>query len=489
MTTSNLIESDPQDVDIAVARAAAAAAPFAAAGYRSRARLLTAIADRLDAAADEVVPIAHRETHIAQARLTGELARTSYQLRAFARLLLDGRQLGISIEHSDPAFPLAGPSPDLRSVMQPLGPVAVFAASNFPFAFSVAGGDTASALAAGCPVIVKAHPGHPQLARATADVVHGAVIETAFDAGVFALVEGHEAGVRLLRHPDIRAAAFTGSTPGGRALFDIASSRPVPIPFYGELGSINPVYVSREAMDARRGDIVAGFVDSYTLAAGQLCTKPGLIFVPRGEGFAAAARERVNAIPAARLLNDRIAASYTSTGDLLAAVDGVDVVAAGVETDLGHAPTLLATTIDTFLENVETLTTERFGPSALVVEYDDVDRLPAAATAVGGTLTSTIHAQHLSDRGIETLVGAAVRESGRVIWNGWPTGVTVSPAMMHGGPYPASTSPLHTSVGLTAVARFLRPVVFQGFPDEALPPELQEANPLGLTRSVDILRS
>ncbi|RZI80534.1 MAG: aldehyde dehydrogenase family protein, partial [Microbacterium sp.] len=299
---------------------------------------------------------------------------------------------------------------------------------------------------------------------------------------------GTAAGVRLLEHPEVRAAAFTGSTPGGRALFDIANRRPVPIPFYGELGSLNPVYVSREAMSARAAQLVSGFVDSYTLGAGQLCTKPGLVFVPKAEGFAAAALERVQGLPATRLLNDRIADSYTAVGDLLSAVAGVEVLSAGGATELGHAPALLATTIDTFLQNAETLTTERFGPSALVVEYDDVAQLAAAADAVGGTLTSTVHAEHVTDAGIADLLPAAVRQSGRIIWNGWPTGVTVSPAMMHGGPYPAATSPLHTSVGLTAISRFLRPVVFQGFPDEALPAELKEANPLGLARSVDILR-
>jgi len=477
-------------VDAVAAQAAQAAPQFARTEYAVRRRLLESIADAIDGAADQLVPLARAETNLPEARLRGEVARTTYQLRSFARLLLDGRQLGIAIEHSDPAFPLGGPSPDLRMMSLPVGPVAVFAASNFPFAFSVAGGDTASALAAGCPVVVKAHPGHPSLSRATADLIRGVLDDLALPTGIFGMIEGQEAGVRLVQHPAIRAAAFTGSTAGGRALFDIATRRPEPIPFYGELGSINPVYVTREAMGADADAIAAGFVDSYTTGAGQLCTKPGVVFVPaRHRTFARTVLERIDSVQPARLLNDAIAGAFERSGAYFDRTEGVTVLRRGGDTGDGFTPALFTTSLDAFLQSSESLTHERFGPSALLVEYEDAERLASAAQVIGGTLTSTIHADAVDDAGLTGLLPVAAQMSGRLIWNSWPTGVTVSPAMMHGGPYPASTAPLHTSVGATAIARFLRPVAFQGFPDEALPAELRESNPLGLARSVDSLRA
>jgi NADP-dependent aldehyde dehydrogenase len=477
-------ETTNDDLERMMDAAARDAAPFASAGYATRAALLERIADRLDDGVDLLVPMAHRETHLTEPRLTGELARTSYQLRLFARLLADGRQLGIEIAHPDPDFPLGAPSPDLRQMRIPLGPVAVFAASNFPFAFSVAGGDTASALAAGCPVIVKAHPGHPELSRATAAVVSGAVAELGLPAGVFGVVFGEKAGVELLRHPALRAASFTGSTAGGRFLFDIAVGRPTPIPFYGELGSVNPVYVTREAMAQRRLELAREFVGSFTLGTGQFCTKPGIVFIPRDPEFLDQVARLAEAVTPAPFLNDRIAQNFERLADDFR-VEGVDVLVDGAITSDGAGASLFATDSRVFLEHVTTLSEERFGPSAILVQYDDAAELPAIADAIGGTLTSTVHAQSAHDRDLEPIVAAAVRNSGRIIWNSWPTGVTVSAAMTHGGPYPSTTSPGHTSVGLTAIDRFLRPVTFQGFPADALPPELKDDNPLGLRRSVD----
>lgn len=452
-----------------------AARAVAATDGAARAALLDRLADALDDDADALVSLAERETHLATGRLRTELARTTYQLRAFARYVAEGRHFRPVIEPADADYPLGGPSPDLRSVSQPIGPVAVFAASNFPFAFSVAGGDTASALAAGCPVVVKAHPGHPQLSRAVAAHVAAAVAAQGLPAGVFGMIEGVEVGARLLRHPRIRAAAFTGSTRGGRALYDIAVSRPDPIPFYGELGSVNPVYVTREAAADGVERIAEGFVASYTLGAGQFCTKPGLIFVPVDSDFADHAAAQLDAVGAAQLLDERIRAGFESLEDAFTGTRGVEVLRAGGSDDSGARPALYRTRLDTLLSHADTLTQERFGPSALIVEYDRPADLAAAARTVEGTLTSTVHASGAHDAGLADLVDEIRPRSGRLIWNGWPTGVTVSAAMMHGGPYPASTSSLHTSVGLSAIERFLRPVAYQDFPEELLPPALRTA--------------
>lgn len=468
-----MTDTSPDLVDARAEAAGDAARRFAATTGDERAQLLDRIADRLDQAGARLVPVAERETHLALPRLRTELARTTYQLRAFARAVAERRHLRPVLAPADADYPLGGPSPDLRSVAYPVGPVAVFAASNFPFAFSVAGGDTASALAAGCPVVVKAHPGHPELSRLVAAELVGVVAEAGLPRGVFALIEGVDAGARLLRHPRIRAAAFTGSTRGGRALFDIAASRPDPIPFYGELGSINPVYVTREAVAEGAGALAEAFVSSYTLGAGQFCTKPGLVFVPSGTDFVERAAARVDDVEASQLLDERIRAGFESLEDVFTGTPGVDVVRAGASDESGARPALYRTDFATLLAHTDDLTQERFGPSALVVEYDDPSNLTTAARIVEGTLTSTIHARTPGDAGVADLVDEIRPRSGRLIWNGWPTGVTVSAAMMHGGPYPASTSSLHTSVGLGAIERFLRPVAYQDFPEELLPPELR----------------
>jgi NADP-dependent aldehyde dehydrogenase len=451
------------ELDRVCTAAASAAADFAATPAARRAELLIDIAERLDADSDALVALAHDETHLGAGRLAGEVTRTTTQLRAFAGLLT-GAPLG-RVDDQPDGFP------QLRRFLVPLGPVAVFAASNFPFAFSVAGGDTASALAAGCPVVLKAHPGHPKLSRATAQHVSQAVDAAGLPAGVFGLVEEADAGAALVQHPAIAAVGFTGSTAGGRALFDLAAGRPDPIPFFGELGSVNPVYVTREAVERRGDEIARGFAASFTLGAGQFCTKPGLIFVPEehaGE-FADAVAEAIDEVAPAELLNERIRAGYDALAPRYGEHDGVRSVRRGDEQGALVAPSLYATSLEVFLADADTLAEERFGPSALIVAYPDVSALPTVARTVGGTLTSTVHAEGADDDGLATLVAEAARQSGRLIWNGWPTGVAVSPAMTHGGPYPATTAPSSTSVGTAAIERFLRPITFQGFPQEALP--------------------
>jgi NADP-dependent aldehyde dehydrogenase len=477
------------DLTALTAAATRAAKAAAAASDVERSRWLHAVADALDANVTELVAIADAETRLGAARLTGEVARTTGQLRLFAAVITEGSYLEAVIDHADPSA--TPPKPDLRRLLKPIGPVAVFSASNFPFAFSVAGGDTASALAVGCSVIVKAHSGHLRLSERTADIVTAALAAAGAPDGLFALVSGREAGTALVQDPAIKAVGFTGSIPGGRALFDLAVSRPEPIPFYGELGSLNPVVVTAAALRARDGELAAGLAGSFTLGAGQFCTKPGLVFIPAGTDFAALLAEATKDKAAAPMLTERIAEAYP---DGLQAVAGltdaagaaaVEVVSGSVEQDAaadGAAPVVFLTSAANVLERPEELLEECFGPTTLLIEYSDQDELAEALAVVPGSLTATVHAEPGEDVSglVELLSGLA----GRVLFDGWPTGVAVNWAQQHGGPYPATTS-LFTSVGATAVRRFQRPVAYQEAPEAVLHPALREANPLGIPRRVD----
>lgn len=428
------------------------------------------------AARDRLIPIAQRESHLPRARLTGELGRTTFQLRLHADEIESGRPFDVRIDHADPAWGM-GPRPDLRRVNVPLGPVVVFAASNFPFAFSVAGGDTSAALAAGCPVVLEAHPGHPRLSDATGDVVAAALHADGAPSGVFAVVHGDEAGRVALLDPRITAGAFTGSVRVGRILFDLAVSRPVPIPFFGDLGSVNPVFVTRAAAAARAEAIVDGFIGSYTLGAGQFCTKPGLLFVPADSEIPRILTERqqAGAYPAQPLLNERIRAGFDATLTTLQAHDGVEPLVAFAEGRTGEpGPVLLVTTIAAVLADPESLLEECFGPCALVVTYDDETQLLDVADLLPGQLTAIVVGQD-DDEIAPQLVEAAAEHAGRVLWNQWPTGVSVTDAQQHGGPYPATTAPSTTSVGAAAIGRFLRPVAYQGFLQALLPALLRDA--------------
>ena len=471
-------------VDDLIGRAAAAAGPWGDWAPAQRAVVLRSVADALDAAGDELVSLAAVETHLGDGRLRGELRRTTFQLRLFADELDDGGYLGATIDHADPGWPM-GPRPDLRRVLIPTGPVIVFAASNFPFAFSVAGGDTASALAAGCPVVLKAHPGHPRLSERTEAVVSHALQDAGAPAGVFSVVFGDDAGRQALTDERITAGAFTGSLRVGRLLYNLAASRPVPIPFYGELGSLNPVFVTPGALAARRETILDEFVTSLTLGAGQFCTKPGLFFVPAGSDVAADLAERVSAQPAAPLLNDHVARGYSTELTRLRQHPSVQIVVAspGAAT-AAPTPTLLSTTVQDLLAHRDELLVECFGPASLVVTYRSDEELLTAAEAIDGQLTATVHGDE-GEAVIPELVRLLRARAGRVLWNGWPTGVSVTWAMHHGGPYPATTNALHTSVGTSAVNRFLRPVSYQSMPDALLPPPLRDDNPWSIPRRVD----
>jgi NADP-dependent aldehyde dehydrogenase len=465
------------------AAATAAAKISAATSDSGRAGWLNAVADALDANAAELVDIADAETSLGAPRLTGEVARTSGQLRLFARVITEGSYLEAIIDHADPAA--TPPRPDLRRILKPIGPVAVFSASNFPFAFSVAGGDTASALAVGCSVIVKAHSGHLRLSERTAEIVAEALRAAGAPEGLFALVHGRELGTALVQDPAIKAVGFTGSIPGGRALFDLATSRPDPIPFYGELGSLNPVVITAAALEARSAELAAGLAGSYTLGAGQFCTKPGLVFIPAGTQFASEVADASKDKPALGMLTTRIAEAYPDGLRTFASVEGVDIVSGSVDQDAvanGAAPVVFSTSAAKVLERPEQLLEECFGPTTILIEYTDQDELSAVLAKVPGSLTATLHAQ--PDEDIAGLAEQLSGLAGRVLFGGWPTGVAVNWAQQHGGPYPATTS-LFTSVGATAVRRFQRPVAYQDAPEAVLHPALREDNPLQIPRRVD----
>lgn len=475
----------PVDVplDDVLESAAVAADSWSQSSESFRATVLRTIADHLDDAGPQLIATAEQETHLTAGRLRNELIRTTFQLRFFADMIVAGEHLAACIDHADPSWGM-GPRPDIRRINEPIGPVLVFAASNFPFAFSVAGGDTASALAAGCPVILKAHSGHPRLSEQTGDVVRSAIRAAGGPDGLLAVITGTDAGREALLDRRIKASSFTGSIPGGRALFDLANSRPDPIPFYGELGSVNPVFVTRSAATRRGADIVGGFVDSFTLGAGQFCTKPGILFVPVDSGLVdqlAAA-----ALPgAAPLLNGRIQAGFTQALDELLQHDSVRPL---LIDDDGRSdpptPSIVRTSIDAVLSDPEHLIAEVFGPATLVVEYDDERRLLDVANLLEGQLTATVQGSD-DDEIAPTLIRALAAKAGRVLWNQWPTGVTVSHAQQHGGPYPATTSPTSTAVGSAAIYRFLRPVAYQGLPQHLLPAALRDDNLLGIQRRVN----
>jgi NADP-dependent aldehyde dehydrogenase len=482
-STSPRTSATSPTVQAAVAAAAAAQPAVSAAPYEQRARWLESLADELDANADELVPLADKETSLGSTRLSGELARTSAQLRLFSAVVREGSFLEAMVDHrNDEATP---PIPDLRRMLIPVGPVAVFAASNFPFAFSVLGGDTASALAAGSAVVVKAHEGHPALSRRVGELARGALSRAGAPQGILGLVEGRDEGVALVEDPRIMAVGFTGSVRGGRALFDAVNRRPRPIPFYGELGSLNPVVVTAGAAGARADEVAEGLAASFTMGAGQFCTKPGVVFIPADSRLDAVLAEHVDPREFI-MLNDRIASGFR---DRLAEVTGVPevrvVTGETARADDGAVvagPIVLTTTVEAVLADAKVLLDEVFGPVTLLVRYDSAEQVREALRAAPGSLTTTLHAEDGED--VRGLLDEMTQLSGRVLYGGWPTGVAVSWAQQHGGPYPASTS-LHTSVGTTAIRRFLRPVAYQTMPDELLPEALQEANPLGIPRRVD----
>lgn len=456
------------DLDTILTAAATARRPAAAATAAERAGWLRAVADRLDANADRLIEIAGRETNLPPGRLRGELTRTTFQARLFADRVAAGDLLDSRIDPADPDW-LMGPRPDIRRSYVPIGPVLVFAASNFPFAFSVAGGDTVSALAVGCPVVVKTHEGHPELSIVTAELVGQALSEAGAPDGLFAVIGDRRDGVAALQDPRIKAAGFTGSLTGGRALFDLAAARPDPIPFYGELGSTNPVVVTAAGWRERGAEIASGFGASCTLGAGQFCTQPGVVLVPDLDAFVDAC-ELPDVHP---MLNERIRAGFDHAVTQLAGHPDVRVIAATGGTESAPGPTLLATTAAAVLADPALVTTEMFGPASVLVSYTDIAQALEVLAVIGGALTATIQGTAELDSDAPALIEVMAGIAGRVIYNEWPTGVTVSDAQQHGGPWPATTAATSTSVGTAAAQRFARPVAYQNVPAAALPPELR----------------
>lgn len=469
-----------EDLDRAVAAAVEAAPKLALLPAKERAQFLRRIADALDQAAPALVERAMLETALPRPRLTGEVARTSNQLRLFAAVLEEGSWVMARIDTADPAR--TPPKPDVRSMLRPLGPVAVFGASNFPLAFSVAGGDTASALAAGNPVVVKAHPAHPGTGELVGRIVAQAVADSNLPAGTFSLLfdAGYRIGATLVQHPHIRAVAFTGSFRGGRALMDLAAKRPDPIPVYAEMGSTNPVFLLPGAVRQRGEELAAGLHASFTLGGGQFCTKPGMVFLPQdADLFTVKLRDLTDNGDGFALLTEGIAAAYKKG---LAARQSLQT-AVGAARDSGFAArtTLLETTFADFAADHH-LAEEVFGPTTLLIQCGNPSDMLQAARALDGHLTATILGSEEDLANHAELLHILETKVGRVLFNGFPTGVEVCHAMVHGGPYPATSDGRSTSVGGEAIFRFARPVAYQGFPQSALPPALRDNNPEGILR-------
>jgi NADP-dependent aldehyde dehydrogenase len=470
--------SEPE-VATALATAATVAPRWARTSADQRAAVVRRIADLLDEAAGELVDAADAETALGRTRLTGEVARTTGQLRMFAEIIERGIQIDAIVSEAD----AAAPRPDVRRMLRALGPVAVFGASNFPFAFSIAGGDTASALAAGCPVVVKAHEGHPRTSRLTTEVIARALADAGAPAGLLQTVYGQDAGRRLVLDPVIQAVGFTGSVPGGTALMKLSQTRPDPIPFFGELGSLNPIVVLDGAAAADPQGLAAGYIGSLTLGVGQFCTNPGLLFVGDDERLLRAIGEAADAASGSTMLTERI---YDQYERLVGEPVWSELAELGRGRSAGArwapAPEVRQVTLDAFANGLDELACERFGPAGLVVTYDDLDALLALLPSLPGSLAGGVHAGDGELDDAARVADALVDRVGRLIFNGWPTGVAVCWAMHHGGPWPASTAPATTSVGATAIRRWLKPIAYQGFPDELLPAELRRSNPLGLDR-------
>ena len=488
------VESDGQEVDAAVAGAVDAAPHLAALTLPTRAALLDAVADALDADAAALVARADLETALGVPRLTGELARTTGQLRAFADVVREGEHLDVIVDHADPGA--TPPRPDLRRTMVPLGPVAVFGASNFPLAFGVAGGDTASALAAGCPVIAKAHPSNAGTSALVAAAIEPAVSALGLPPGTFTLLQGagHQVGAALVMHADVAAVSFTGSLAGGRALADLAAARPAPIPVFAEMGSHNPVWITPAALAARGMTIAQAVAASATLGVGQFCTKPSVVFVPEdasaSDAFVTAMAETVAAASPGPMLDARIGERFTDRRDTLAALDGVEELVGPSGHDAATPtmvrPGLLVTDLATWRRE-PMLREECFGPLVVIVRCM-ADELVATVATVPGGLTASVWSEPAddADRALASaLIDAATRRVGRVLHDGVPTGVAVTWAQQHGGPYPATTAPATTSVGMRALGRFLRPVAFQDVPEALLPVWLRDDDPWRLPRRVD----
>lgn len=484
--SGNFPQQGASDVDFAATAASEISPQFRSTSPQQRALLLNTIADCLEAERENIVQRAQLESALPEVRLNGELSRTTNQLRLFAQVVTQGLWQDVIFDTAQPERqPL--PKPDLRRHNIALGPVAVFGASNFPLAFSTAGGDTASAIAAGCPVIVKGHPAHPGTSKIVADCFSKALEQCQLPQSIFSLLQGtsNELGQSLVQHPSIKAIGFTGSIHGGRALFDLAQSRPEPIPFYGELGAANPVFILPNKLSSDSEALADQFVQSMTMGCGQFCTKPGVLFVIKSEAcnsFLSTVRAKVRQQQGHVLLTNGIKQQYLSQTHLRSADDTIQCVKS--TPNFGIETCLFETTSQAWRNNPE-WQDEIFGPQSVIVVCDSFEDMLELSRHLSGSLTSTLHADKQEYDLAKQLLPQMESIAGRIVFNGWPTGVEVSHAMVHGGPYPASTMPASTSVGSQAIKRWLRPVAYQSLPDELLPEAIKQSNPLKVTRAID----
>jgi alpha-ketoglutaric semialdehyde dehydrogenase len=483
-------EATSAEVDRAAHKAEQAFELYRKKSGKEKAAFLEAIAEEILALGDELIQRCMAETGLPEARLTGERGRTMNQLKLFASVLREGSWLDARIDLAQPGRqPI--PKPDIRSMQKALGPVGIFGASNFPLAFSVAGGDTASALAAGCTIVVKAHPAHPGTCELIGNAVINAIQKIGMPEGTFNMVYGTsvDVGMAIVKNPLIKAIGFTGSFRGGKALFDAASQRPEPIPVYAEMGSTNPVFILSGALKDKKEEIAKGLTTSVTLGVGQFCTNPGLVFLENSDeanSFKKIAVASFKKSASGTMLTSSIQKAYENGAEKLASQNGVELLARGQAQGEGFQgiPFIMQTSAKNFLTNKE-FEQEVFGPSTLTITADEKSELLKIAENLGGHLTTTIWANEADLDKYADLIDILERKAGRLIINGFPTGVEVCHAMIHGGPFPATTDSRTTSVGTTAIRRFTRPVCYQNFPDNLLPDELKNDNPLNIWRLID----
>ncbi len=477
-----------KDLEQAASLAAAAFPIYRALDRARRAAFLRQIATNLEGLGDALIHRVMAESALPEGRVRGELGRTCFQLRFFATIAEDGSWVDARLDSAD-AERKPAPKPDVRSMLRPLGPVAVFCASNFPLAFSVAGGDTASAFAAGCPVIVKAHSSHPGTAEMCGTAIQQAAAQCEMPEGVFSLLftEGREVAQALIAHPAIKAGGFTGSRGGGLTLLNIARNRPEPIPFYAEMSAVNPVFILPHAMAARGPQLAAGLHGSVTLGVGQFCTNPGVVLLPAGEKgdeVAGALAEKIRGTAPASMLNATIFKAYTDAVGSRTKGGHVKNLAECAHQTHAAGAALFETDTETFQKTPE-LAEEIFGPASLLVRYATFCDALKIAESLEGNLTATIHHAPGDEDAVAQLTAALETRVGRIVYNGYPTGVEVCQAMVHGGPYPSTSDGNSTSVGGRAIDRFARAVCFQDAPAAALPVELRDGNPAGIARIVN----
>lgn len=479
---AEIAENSKSEVDSLIEAAKKTTQALAVQSPAERAQLLRAIATEIEAVRPSLIESACAETALPEARISGEITRTTVQFELFAKLVETGTHLAAVIDKADANYSPA-PRPDIRKMNQPLGVVAIFAASNFPLAFSVAGGDAASAIAAGNSILAKAHPAHPNTCAIVEGAIKSALVKCGLSADTYSIVQGVNPEIThwLANHPDVKAIGFTGSETVGKILVDLAAKRAEPIPVFAEMGSLNPVFVTSSAIADRSEALAKGLIDSALMGSGQFCTKPGLIFTPANTEFISALKSYLSTLSTAPLLSKSIAERYTSAISKLATNGDIEAVS-GIsnEEGFGVTPTVFFTDWKTASSHSELLA-EHFGPTTVVITAEERE-FPEIATALNGQLTATIQGTD-SDKPAE-LLSILAEKAGRVIWNGFPTGVAVTTAMNHGGPWPASST-FTTSVGTDAIYRFMRPVAYQGFTQAALPKPIQDANPWSIPQRIN----